>query len=174
MLRYRRTYISILLRAQKYLCFFVKWLLKLSYLNENSNYSMAFCEILEYKISSTFLVLTLSRLEFNVELRLSGMKSLRTLKFSNVSANILVPIFREIMLVWCFVGNLHRAGSGPCMACDGSDFLPCYHSPPTPCPIQPPTKSPTNILTLKMAAAMFAETVGNFQHSTQLFPEGRS
>jgi hypothetical protein len=32
---------------------------------------------------------------------------------------------------------------------------------------------PTNILTLKVATEIFAETLGNFQHSTHLVPESQ-
>jgi hypothetical protein len=35
-------------------------------------------------------------------------------------------------------------------------------------------KRPTNTFTLKMATATLAETLDNFQHSTQFIPESRS
>jgi hypothetical protein len=43
-----------------------------------------------------------------------------------------------------------------------------------PTPYEASKKYPANIFTLKIATAMFAETLDNFQHSTRLIPESRS
>jgi hypothetical protein len=45
------------------------------------------------------------------------------------------------------------------------------HSLPTACPIKGYQKCPINIFTLKMATAIFAERLDNFEYSTWLIPK---
>jgi hypothetical protein len=84
------------------------------------------------------------------------------LKFSNVSAKILVAIFRVNMLVGRFWGLYIGQTVGD--EWDMTDLLPALGSP----------KCPINIFTLKMTTAVFAEMLDNFQHLTRLIPKSRS
>jgi hypothetical protein len=83
-------------------------------------------------------------IEISVQLRLSVMSNIECWKLSNVSASIATAIFR-VNIYWLGVSGSRAK------------------------------KTPNRyIFTLKMATAMFTETLNNFQHSTRLNPESRS
>jgi hypothetical protein len=90
------------------------------------------------------------------------------LELTNVSANISVAIFRVTMDWFVVLASLCNSGFEQCIECDEADnraALP-YTSLPK--------MANKCTVTVKMAAAISADTSDNLQHLMWLIPESRS